>query len=480
MKQLLNRWHNIPIGVKASVAYFFASMVTKAIVYLVTPIFTRLLTPAEFGRVSVYLTWKETLGIVAMFCLSYGVFNNGMLDHENDRDGYSFSMLILANIITAVCTVLVLSVHTVVGGFAKLPLPFLLLMLTGFFFQPALDFWMARQRYEYRYKGPVLVSILTSFLSASSAVIGILIFRDNRPFGRVFGSDLVFICTGLFFYIYLARQGRKKFNPSYWKEALSFNLPLIPHYLSTYLLGNSDKLMIDFLIGSSATAYYSVAHSIAAVVIIVWSAANTSLIPFTYEKCRNNDFDAISRVTLPILTVFGVACIFMILLAPEAIALISTKDYMEAIYVVPPIVGGVFFQTNYYIYANILYYYKKPKMVMLGSLTATGLNIILNYIFISRFGYIAAGYTTLFCYLVQAAIDYIGMYRVLHRSVYRMDYIGLLAGGIILISIFSKLIYDYRAIRYGIVVALILAAIIFHKKMIQIFLFSKGEQKNET
>lgn len=475
MNKLIKWWRNIPLGVKASVAYFLASIVTKAIGYLVTPIFTRLLSPAEYGQVSVYLTWKDIAGIIAMFCLTYGTFNVGLKDHEQDRDRYSFSVLLLSNIITAVSGVVILSVAVAVGGFSQMPFPFLLLMLAVFFSQPAMNFWLLRQRYEYRYKGPVLISVLTTVLSAASATVWIFVFRDNRAFGKAFGTELVTILFGIGFYIYLAYKSKMRVNRKYWREAFLFNLPLIPHYLSTYLLSSSDKVMIAWLIDKSATAYYSVAYSIAAVVMVIWTAANTSLVPYTYEKCKENDFDAISRVTLPILAVFSIACMFIILLAPEAISLIAPSSYKQAIYAVPPIIGGVFFQTNYYIYANIIFYYKKTKYVLLGSFTAVTLNILLNYICIPRFGYIAAGYTTLLGYLVQAAIDYCVMRRILHNSVYQMKYIGLLAGGIILVAIFSNLLYATTVLRYGLVAVLLILAVIFRKKIIRIFLFSKKE-----
>ena len=81
----------MPQGVKASIAFFIASLITKGIGYITTPLFTRLLSAEEFGQVSVYLTWMQVFGIVAMFCLSYGVFNNGMVDFSEQRDEYSFS-----------------------------------------------------------------------------------------------------------------------------------------------------------------------------------------------------------------------------------------------------------------------------------------------------------------------------------------------------------------------------------------------------
>ena len=98
--KLLKKVSSMPTGVKASFAFFFASVITSGISYIVTPIYTRILEKEVFGQVSVFLTWLEIFGILAMFCLSYGVFNNGMIDHPDKRDEYSFSMLMLSNVIT--------------------------------------------------------------------------------------------------------------------------------------------------------------------------------------------------------------------------------------------------------------------------------------------------------------------------------------------------------------------------------------------
>ena len=156
--------------------------------------------------------------------------------------------------------------------------------------------------------------------------------------------------------------------------------------------------MISYIVNDSATAYYSVAHSVAAVVFIVWNAINGSLVPYTYEKCKIKDYKSISNVTLPLLLLFACISVGLVMMAPEIVRIMASESYHEAIYIIPPIVGGVFFQVQYSIYANIIYYYKKPVYVMIGSITATISNLILNYVFISKYGYFAAGYTTIFCY----------------------------------------------------------------------------------
>ncbi len=475
MGGILKKIRSMPQGVKASVAFFAASLVTRGISYIVTPIFTRLLSPEEYGQVSVFTTWLEVFGIVAMFCLSYGVFNNGMLDYPDRRDEYSFSMLILSNIITVAFFAILLCLYPLIKEYLGIDLPLVFVMGLVFLLQPAYNFWTGRQRYELKYKYTAMFSILSAVLTPVVAIVCILLYPDEKLYARIFGAEITLCLFYVAFYVYLLIKAKGRVNTKYWKMALLFNLPLIPHYLSTYLLGSSDKIMISNMVSDAATAYYSVAHSVAAVVIVVWTAINSSLIPYTYEKCKEKDYRSISKITLPLLTMFAVMCVVAIMFAPEVVAIMATADYREAIYAIPPIVGGVFFQVQYYVYANIVYYHKKPKYVMIASMTAMGLNLILNYVFISKFGYIAAGYTTLICYLVQASIDYFAMKKVTKDRVYNMRYIGALSLCVTAIALLSNLLYDYIWVRYVIVLCICVVLIICRKKIIGLFKAMKGK-----
>lgn len=471
MKSILLKIKDLPQAVKASAAFLVASALSSGISYLVTPVYTRLLTAEEYGQTALFLTWLQIFGIIAMFCLSSGVYNNGMVDYPEKRDEYSFSMLILSNIITLCFSGILLCLYPVFYSYLKLELPYIILMCVVFFFQPAYNFWNCRQRYEMKYKTTVFWSVFSAILSPVVAIICIFTADENsRLFSRIFGAEVTLIAFYIGFYIYLGIKSRFKVNTSYWKEAFLFNIPLIPHYLSAYLLTSADRIMISNLIGDAQTAYYTVAHTISGVIIIVWNAINASLIPFTYEKCKVKDYKSISKVTFPILVLFAVICVIVIMLAPELIFIMATENYMEAIYVIPPLIGGVFLQVHYFIYGNIIYYYKKPVYLMLSSVPATILNVILNYIFISKYGYIAAGYTTILCYLVQAIANYIGMRKVVKQEVYNMKFIGLLTLTVVVISVLSNLLYDYFVIRYLILAAIAIMCIIFRKKIIGIVL----------
>ena len=452
IKKYLKKIRKLPVGVKASVSYFVASLVTTGIAYITTPLYTRLLTTEEFGQTSSYLAWVHVLGIVAMFCLSYGVFNNGMVDYPDKRDEFSFSMLCLSNVITIIFSAIFFFLFPFTKNILGMDYPLAILMCLLFAFQPAYNMWYTKQRYEYKYHGVMIWSVISAVISSAVALLFIVLNDEgHRLYARIFGSQLPLILIYAGFYIYVAKKSGFHLNTKYWKAAILFNLPLIPHYLSTYLLSSSDKLMISNIVGNSGTAFYSVAHSVAAVSLIVWTAVNSSLLPFTYEKCKNRDFSSINKVTLPILALFAGICVTVCMFAPEVVRIMSTEQYMEAIYVIPPLIGGLFFQVQYYIFANIIYYFKKPKYVMVGSLSATALNLVLNYIFINKYGYIAAGYTTIFCYMIQATIDYFGMKKVVGENVYNIKYILCLSVAVVIFALTSNFIYDYALIRYTII-----------------------------
>ncbi len=469
MKSILIKIKELPQAVKASVAFLFASVLSSGISYLVTPVYTRLLTAEEYGQTALFLTWLQIFGIIAMFCLSSGVYNNGMVDYPEKRDEYAFSMLILSNVITLSFSGLLLCLYPLFATYIKLKLPYIILMCFVFLFQPAYNFWHCRQRYEMKYKTTVLWSVLSAFLSPLVAVFCIFTADENdRLFARIFGAEVTLIVFYIGFYIYLGIKAKFKIKTSYWKEAFLFNIPLIPHYLSAYLLTSADRIMISNLIGDAETAYYTVAHTVSGVIMIVWNAINASLVPFTYEKCKEKDYKSISNTTIPILALFAVMCLVVIMLAPEVVMIMATKDYMEAIYVIPPLIGGVFLQVHYFIYGNILYYYKKPVYLMLSSVPATMLNVILNYIFIQQYGYLAAGYTTIACYLVQATINYLAMRKVVKEEVYNMKIIGLLTLSVVVISILSTLLYNYFLVRYIILALIFVICVLFRKKIINI------------
>ena len=76
MKKILLALKNMPIGVKASFWFTVSSFLQKGISFLATPIYTRILTEAEYGGFSVYQAWQQIISIVSVIaadrCVTIG------------------------------------------------------------------------------------------------------------------------------------------------------------------------------------------------------------------------------------------------------------------------------------------------------------------------------------------------------------------------------------------------------------------------
>lgn len=468
MKKIKQEFYNLSPGVKSSIAFAFASMISAGMSYLTTPIFTRILSPNEYGQVTVFLTWQSVFGIIAMFSLNYGVFNNGMMDYPDDRDRFSFSILGLSNVITLIFGSLIFLVKFCNDKVINIEYQYLGIMFLIFLVQPAYNFWIARQRYEYKYKAAFIVSIIIAMLAPIVSIFLVLFINENKVAARIFGLESTLLLIYGLFYILLAKKNNFKFNCQYWKYAFLFNLPLLPHYLSTYILSGSDRIMISYLVNDTATGYYSVSYSIASLGIIIWTAINGSLIPYTYQKCKDKKYKELNKVINIILSIIFICCVTIIFIAPEIIAFFAAREYASGVVIVPAVVAGIFFQIQYSLYANVLYYYRKPKWVMIASVSSAIINIIANYIFIKRFGYIAAAYTTLICYLMQACLDYFAMKHVVKDNIYDMKFITICSSVMIGIAIIIPFTYKNWIFRYIILSILIIFVFFFRKKIKEI------------
>ena len=133
-------------------------------------------------------------------------------------------------------------------------------------------------------------------------------------------------------------------------------------------------------------------------------------------------------------------CIGLMCVSPELIKLFLKSEYYPAIYLISPICIGIFFQIMYIFFYDIEYFYKKNFQIALYSVIVAIINIVLNFIFINKFGYQAAAYTTLVSYLLLLIFHYFGMKLVENRKIYDIKYMLYLIIILILVlflSIFS-------------------------------------------
>lgn len=450
---------NIPLGVKAAVVYTLASVFSRGLAMITVPIFTRIMSTSEIGMVNLYNSWYSLLNVIATLSLTSGGFQAAMKDFENERDQYQSSVLTLTSMMAIILACVYFLIPNIWNKITGLPSVLMILMLVVFFFAPAQDFWLLRQRYEYKYK---LAGALTMGSALASTVLSVLVVlklnavnSDQIVVGRLYATSIISIVISAILWIKLYVKGRTVINIKYWKYSLKLSLPLIGYAFAAQILNVSDRMMISKMVGNDAVGIYSTLYTVSSISLLVWSAINSSFIPYLYQNIENKE-NKIKELSLALMGAYAIIAVMLTFLAPEIVKILATKEYYEAIYIMPPIAAGVFLTSVSNMYSNLLIYHKKTNYIMYSSIIAAIVNLILNYICIKTFGYMAAAYTTLIAYIVLAGTQAMFARKITfkktgRKSVYNDNAVFFMAVLTIIAALFGLFLYHYTWLRYTII-----------------------------
>ncbi len=448
-----------PVGTskaaKAVVWYTFGSVLLKGISFISTPIFTRLLTKEEFGAYSNITTFASLLTIFSTLELSASMFR-ARTDFKSDMHRYMFSLLPFGNLITGVLYVFACIFMSDIERIFTIDSFYVHLIFIVLLVSPATTMLTTYLRYIYKYKLSTVISVGTAILHIVVS-LGFVLALENNLFGRTFGHYIVSIVIGVVCYIYLLVKGRKV-KASYFTYAIQISFPLVFHLLSMYILGQSDKLMITAICGNEANALYSLAYSCGIVLSFVWSSLNSAFSPIIGDSLASGNSEYTHKMTFSYLTVYIVPTFLLMLLAPELVFIMGGEPYAEAVNVIPPVTAGSIIQYTYTLYVNVEQYDKKTWRVALGTAIAAAANIGLNALLIPIFGYIAAAYTTLFCYLLLLLIHFTSVKLMKKTHYYNTKVVfGIVAMSLVFTGVSTILYFNniVRLVIAGIYVAIV-------------------------
>ena len=476
MRKFLDYLKHLPAGVISAFVYTAAALITRGLSVITVPIFTRLMTSEQMGVVQLYNSWYGLIGAFATLSLTSGGYAIALKEYEKKRDQYESSVLTLTTLLAVLLVVVYFICPLLWQQFLGLPNELIVLMLIGFLFTPARDFWLARQRYEYKYKLSGLVSILTAVLATVASVL-VVVDMNNRNLpniaeGRLFSSCVVTYGVAAVIWFYILIKGKTFFDKQYWTMSLALSLPLVGFNIAGQILNTSDKVMISHMIDNSAVGIYGILYTVSSLSLLVWQAINTSFVPYLFQNIEKKE-QKIGKVASSLMCAYAFVAIFVTYFAPEIVRVLATDEYYQAIFIMPPIAAGVFLTAFSNLYSNLAVYYKKTKYVMYPAIIAAIVNLILNYIFISLFGYFAAAYTTLASFAVQSLLQAVWSKRICTQNgveigtIYSNKEMFLIAAVTIVGCMIGIPLYMNAVIRYIVITIISVVFVVFGKKLLK-------------
>ena len=483
MNKLLSKYKNLNPQAKASLWFLFANIFQKAVMVIFTPVFTRIMTTAEFSKYAVFQSWEAIFTVFATLNISSYATAKALVDIKEDKDGFIFS----AEIVTIILTLITFGAYVVIrfiyGDLGNLPMPIMISLFCDIIFVAIFNFWSQLERYYLKYRALVRTSIFMGIFSPLIAFV-LIYYSDEiglyKGWARIVSVVLLDggVAIGLFFLS--SKRSHFKIQTQYWRYCISYCIPLIPHFLAAAFLQKASQLFVDRYSGGNASGIFSLANSLALMMMVFNDALTKTLVPWTYKKLSEKKYKEINNPIILSLIVIGVLDLLMCLAAPEIVNIFADSAYKDAIYAIPPLVGVCFLGFLYNAYTNIEYYYQETMYVSSASIVAGISIVILESILVPKFGYMAAAYSTLISYCIYAFMHYIFMKKTVSKhipgeNIYNNVTILKLTSVFIGCLFVMPILYKYTYVRYGVIAsAMILVCIKFKKiKLLLAGLFEK-------
>lgn len=458
---------------KAGLGYTIGNYFLKGLNFLTIPIFSRILSTTDYGIYNTFAAYENIMFIIIGLAIhsayknaryKYGLVSEGS---KPGKDYYSFVSATMVFLIISVCIWLLIGniftdLWSMVLGIDRLAINLLILFS---FSNAVLLCFNTDVGLEYKYNSFLKVSGVNAIGNIVLSLILIcFVFTEQRYMGRIVGSVIPIFGIAIYIIYRFLKRGVVSQVGSFLKWGITYSLPIVPHGLSQVILTQFDRIMIAKMIGDAAAGIYSFAFNIYMIISITAQSLDNVWAPWFYENMNAGNEKNIKEKSNMYMTLMLFFSAFVLLISPEMIKILGAKEYWDASYCVIPIIAGGFFSFLYTLPVGVEYYREKTKYIAAGTIGAAVINIVLNYICIPLFGYVAAAYTTLATYILYFAFHYILAWKIEGKTLFSNKVISAVSVAILAVSAFAVICIDYLWLRWGAAVVLLVIAVIYVEK----------------
>jgi O-antigen/teichoic acid export membrane protein len=401
---------------KDSVIYGVAAVASRALLILLVPLMTRVLSPAEYGAVDI-LTIVTNLAVLTVALEISQAVPRFFVDATSDveRSSYASTGLwftvgtYVAFGAAAAVTAAPLSKWLLGNaGNATLLRVALLAFATGGLFLFAQN-QLRWQRQPVHFAIASVVAVVLSLLAISWFLVGLKLGTIGVFLGQSIGSSI-----GALVALYYARRSyRLTFDARKCREMLRFSAPLVPSGVAVFVALYSDRIIVQRLLSLEAVGQLAVGYRFASIVGLAMVGFQGALTPLVLARYREPDTPQhLARVFAVFWALALLLCTGLAAFARELVALVTTPRYSPAAAVIPLLAPAIIL-AGMYIFAPGLVIAKRTGYLALVNVGGALLNVTLNLLWVPPLGIRGAALAT----LVSAAVTF-AAYMIASQRLY--------------------------------------------------------------
>ena len=407
--------------------YTAATFIAKAIPFLLLPVLTQYLSPADFGIVAMFLlvalVLEPFIGLALPGSLTVRYF-----DRAFHLPGYIGTGAFLTLALAVPFEVAVFVVREPLSQLTGVPADWLLLVVPLVVARALTALPFTLLRLENRAMAFGLVQVLQS--AALFGLSLVLVVWLGRGFEGRLEAELItwwsFAIAGL---IGLSYAGwlRAAFEPQSVRDIAAFGVPLIPHVLGSIVIFQSDRLLLTNLVSVEETGLYAVGFQLAGVIELAALSFNSAYAPWLYRQLPAADHRSKERLVGLTYTHFagaGAVSILVALVMPWFAGQFLDPAFAKSGEYVAWLAVGFFFSAMYYMVTNYIFFARRTRWLAAVTIGVAAIHIPVAVILISLNGGIGAAQA-----FALSLASIFGLTWIVSNRAYPMPWLGGLGRG---------------------------------------------------
>jgi len=395
-----------------SVVYTATTFLQKGISFLLLPIYTRYLTPDDYGILAVVGSLTSLLVVFYSLSLHAAVsrFYFAYRDHPEVMKEFWGTVIALVIFVSLVGAVVLL----VFGKILLAPLygsiafyPYVVIGIATAMLQPVSTIFLSilqakeeAQRYA--------VHSLIQFGITVGLVISLVVFMGWNAAGPLLAGLLTALAYTVVSLYLLKGDYRLCFKREHVRTAVAYSLPLVPHSLASQVAAASDKFFLNSLVSTATAGLYNIGALFGGIMAIVADGVNRAYVPVSMESLQADNpkrLDELAKLGVLLVAALSLTASLVSLFSKEVIQLFTAPAFHESYVVVPCVAFSFVLAGIYYLFVNILFFrIGTTKVVAIGSVVGALLNVGLNYWLVKVYGMMGAAIAALFGQLMTTLL----------------------------------------------------------------------------
>ena len=383
--------------VKNTIIISIGKFSTKIVSFLLLPLYTAILVPAEKGQVD--LLNRISLFLIPIITLQMDeALFRFLIDAKTDDDKTNvFSQLVIFSLISSFLWSILIFIFGNILNYEYTN--WLIIYCLASFIYTVVNGFL---RGEGNFKMYSLLAFVNSLINILLNILFLAVLKIGL-IGMFLSYIIASISTGIFGFIYLKAYKliKLRLDKNKMRDMIRYSLPLVPSSISWSIITLTDSLMITTNLGSSMNGIYSTSNTFPTIMNTVYGFFNTSWresASRAMDDEKKNEFYASVYLTIRRF-LMGVSLLIVGIL-PFIYNILINERYSEGYIYIPLMVLSVYCSNLASFSSGIFSAYKDTKILAPTTFVAAIINLVFNFLLINKLGLFAPILGTLISYIV--------------------------------------------------------------------------------